>query len=653
LQIASKLFKKLENIDMATKYKGYTGKVLDINLSTKEIGEYEISDEDRELFLGGRFMSTKILWDELQPGIDPLSEENVLIVMTSPLTGTNAPSSSRYDISAKSPLTGAIGHSNSGGNFGTFLKRAGWDGIIVRGKSKSPVYLEIENDKVTIKSAAKVWGQDTQKAQQTMMGKKKGGAMAIGIAGENLVKYSTVVSQERSHGRTGMGAVMGSKKLKGMVAFGTNRVELHDQEKYKKTLKSWIKLLKEHPATGELAPKYGTAQFLTALSVHNALPTKNFQQGHFDDAYLIGGERLADEFLVKNYGCLSCPIRCGRVVNIKGKDVKGPEYEILCLLGSNLLINDMEKIIKWNQELDHLGVDSISVGTVLGFAAELNEKGMWKNGIEWGKTSNISGILKKIAERKGIGKDLSEGVKYISQKYGGEDFAPHSKGLELAAYEPRASLGHGLGYATAPRGACHLDGGYMIYMEVSGPATLNPYTWRSKPAYTLLNQDFLAAISASGNCLFTSWTLLPKITFKLPGKKILSSIVSKIMGLSWPMVGFLVTHPGIVKFHLPLAPHSKAIQQATGMKTSFGKWLKVGTRGYTIERMFNLREGVDKEHDKLARRFTHEQLVEGNKKSVVPLDKMLPKYYKMRGWDKNGIPKKRTLKKLGMKFLVS
>ena len=638
---------------MASKYKAYTGKILDINLSTKEIGEYMVSDEDRELFLGGRFLSTKILWDELKPGIDPLSDENVLVVMTSPLNGTNAPSTSRYDISAKSPLTGGIGHSNSGGNFGVFLKRAGWDGIVVRGKSKSPVYIDIEDDTVKIKSAAKVWGKNTQDSQAAMLGKNKGGAMAIGIAGENQVKYSTIVSQERCHGRTGMGAVMGSKKLKGMIARGSNKLEFHDKEGFKKTIKKWTTLLKEHPATGDLAPKYGTAQFLTSLSVHSALPTKNFSQGSYDDAHLIGGERLADEFLVKNYGCLSCPIRCGRVVNIDGKDVKGPEYEILCLLGSNLLINDMEAILRWNLELDHLGVDSISVGTVLGFAAELNEKGLWKNGIEWGKTSNISGILKKIAKREGIGKDLSEGVRYLSEKYGGKEFAPHVKGLELAAYEPRASVGHGLGYATAPRGACHLDGGYMIYMEVSGPATLDAFHWRSKPAYTILDQDFLAAISAAGNCLFTSWTLLPKITFKLPGRKVLSSIVSKIMTVTWPAISFLVKHPKMVFFHLPLTPHSKALYQATGMKMSFGKWFQVGTRGYTLERMFNLREGIDKKQDNLAKRFTDEPIIEGNKKSVVPIDKMMPKYYKLRGWDKDGIPKKKTLNKLGLNFVVS
>ncbi len=631
---------------MGTSFQGYMGKILDIDLTSGTIGTYDLDDRDRELFLGGRYLSTKILWDLLKPGTDPLSPENILLVMTSPLTGTNAPSSSRYDISARSPLTGAIGHSNSGGNFGIHLKKAGYDGIIVRGKSEKHVYLEITDEAVEIKDAAHLWGMNTQDAQEAM---GKGGTMAIGPAGENLVKFGSVVSQERSHGRTGMGAVMGSKNLKGMVARGKQKIELTDKDNYKKIIKKWTQLLTAHPATGEQAPALGTAGFLTGLSVRNALPTKNFSRGSYEDAYQIGGERLAEEFLVKNYGCQSCPIKCGRVVNIDGKDVKGPEYEILCLLGSNMLINDMEAILRWNLELDHLGMDAISVGTIMGFAAELDEKGLWKTGIEFGKKENISEVLQKIAHREDIGDDLAEGVRALSKKYGGEDFAPHAKGLELAAYEPRACVGHGLGYATATRGGCHLDGGYMVYFEVSGPLNLKPFHYRSKPSWVALDQDLLAVISAGGNCLFTSWTFVPSAAFKLPGRRILSAVATSLLTHSWPMIRCLYKMPkGIMKFHLPMLPHTKALKMATGMKMDFGRFMKVGARGYNMEKLFNLREGIDKEFDSLAKRFTGDPLLPGNKKSVVKLDKMLPKYYRLRGWDKNGLPKKRTLKKLGL-----
>ncbi len=627
--------------------------MLDVNLTTGKVGEYQVSDTDRELFLGGRYLSTKILWDELKPGVDPLSDENILVVMTSPLTGTGGPCTSRYDISAKSPQTGAIGHSNSGGNFGMNLKRAGWDGMVVRGKADSPVYLEIEDDTVSIKKAGKIWGMDTQEAQKAMLGTGKGGSMAIGPAGENLVKFAAVVSQERCHGRTGMGAVMGSKNLKGMIARGTKSVPINDPENYKITVKKWIKLLQGHPATGVMAPRLGTAFSLMPLSVRNTLPTKNFSAGTYDKAYNISGEMLAEKHLVKNFGCISCPIRCGRVVNINGHEVKGPEYEIMCLMGSNLLIDDLEAIIHWNYEIDLLGMDTISTGTILGFAAELNEKGIWKNGIAFGDKKAMSKAIQDIAYRRGIGNDLAEGVRFLSKKYGGEDFAPHVKGLEFPAYEPRGTVSQALGYATATRGACHLDAGYEVYMEVTGPITMDQHKYRGKPPWTVLTQNLMAVISAGGNCLFTGWTFVPKPAYKVPGKPLLSKIVTAVMSnVGWLIAATVKTPPWLLKIHVPfLLPHSKALKEATGMKMDFGIWSRIGERGYNMEKLFNLREGINKEHDKLARRFTDEPLIPGKPKTVVRMDKMLPKYYRLRGWDKNGIPKKKTLKKLKLDFI--
>ncbi|HPG50827.1 MAG TPA: aldehyde ferredoxin oxidoreductase family protein [Spirochaetota bacterium] len=638
---------------MTSIYKGYMGKMLDVNLTTGKVGEYQVSDTDRELFLGGRYLSTKILWDELKPGVDPLSDENILVVMTSPLTGTGGPCTSRYDISAKSPQTGAIGHSNSGGNFGMNLKRAGWDGMVVRGKADSPVYLEIEDDTVSIKKAGKIWGMDTQEAQKAMLGTGKGGSMAIGPAGENLVKFAAVVSQERCHGRTGMGAVMGSKNLKGMIARGTKSVPINDPENYKITVKKWIKLLQGHPATGVMAPRLGTAFSLMPLSVRNTLPTKNFSAGTYDKAYNISGEMLAEKHLVKNFGCISCPIRCGRVVNINGHEVKGPEYEIMCLMGSNLLIDDLEAIIHWNYEIDLLGMDTISTGTILGFAAELNEKGIWKNGIAFGDKKAMSKAIQDIAYRRGIGNDLAEGVRFLSKKYGGEDFAPHVKGLEFPAYEPRGTVSQALGYATATRGACHLDAGYEVYMEVTGPITMDQHKYRGKPPWTVLTQNLMAVISAGGNCLFTGWTFVPKPAYKVPGKPLLSKIVTAVMSnVGWLIAATVKTPPWLLKIHVPfLLPHSKALKEATGMKMDFGIWSRIGERGYNMEKLFNLREGINKEHDKLARRFTDEPLIPGKPKTVVRMDKMLPKYYRLRGWDKNGIPKKKTLKKLKLDFI--
>jgi len=634
---------------MSSNYKAYTGKMLKIDLTTGAIGEYQITDADREKFLGGRHMSTKILWDLLKPGTDPLSPENVLIINTGPLTGTGAPSSSRYDISAKSPLTGGIGHSNSGGNFGLHLKRAGWDGIVILGRAEKPVYIDIYNEKVEIRDASHIWGKDTQVSQELM---GKGGTVAIGPAGENMVKFASAVSQERSHGRCGMGAVMGSKNLKGLVARGTGKTEVAEPEKLKEHYKKWTAMLRKHPATGDLAPRYGTAVCLTTLSKGNALPTKNFSTGTYENAELLGGVRLAEEYLVKNYGCVTCPIRCGRVVNIDGKEVKGPEYEILCLLGSNMLINDMDAIIRWNYQLDLLGMDSISAGTVMGFAAELNEKGLWKNGIEFGRKDNIAQIIEDIAFRRGIGNDLAEGVRAMSEKFGGGDFAPHVKGLEIAAYEPRGSVGHGLGYATASRGACHLDGGYLVYFEVTGPVLLDPYHWRSKPGWAVLDQNMMSAISSGGQCLFTSWTFVPPIAYKVPGSKMASWIITKILTYGWASIeGILMLPYSLQKIHVPLLPHTKAIELATGMKCDFGRFMEAGARGYTLERLFNMREGIGKKDDTLPKRFTDEEQIKGRPETKVPINKMLPRYYQLRGWDENGVPTPKTLKKLGLDFV--
>jgi aldehyde:ferredoxin oxidoreductase len=638
---------------MNSKYKGYTGKLLDIDLSLEKIDTYHVSDRERERFVGGRFLSTKILWDELKPGIDPLSPDNILIIMTSPLTGTGAPSTSRYDISAKSPQTGIIGHSNSGGNFGIHLKRAGWDGIVIRGKAKDPVYIDIKDDAVKIKDATDIWGKNTEETKE-LLGDKNAGKMVIGPAGENLVKYSTIVSQDRTHGRSGMGAVMGSKNLKAIIAQGTKKIVLYNPDGFKKLTKHWIEMLKNHPATGDFAPKYGTSGFLQSLSDHNALPTKNFSGGHYKDAHMLTGQTLAEKRLVRNAGCVSCPIRCARIVKLDGQEIKGPEFEVLCLLGSNMLINDMDAIIRWNYELDLLGIDTISFGTVMGFAAELNEKALWENGIDFGKKENISQIMHDIAYRRGIGNDLAEGVRYLSKKYGGEDFAPHSKGMEIAGYEPRGAVGHALGYATANRGACHLDGGYVVYFEATGPVTLDPHHYRSKPGYVILDQNLLAAISAGGICLFTSWTFLPPFLYKIPNSKLMSWVFRKILTYSWVTIDLTLRLPTfMLKYHLPMLPHTKALKQATGMEMDFGKFLRLGERGFTMERLFNLREGLTAKDDTLPKRFTHDEQIPGNKKSKVPLAKMLPKYYRIRGWDKNGIPSKQTLKRLDLEDMMN
>ncbi len=633
---------------MASRYKGYMGKVLEIDLTTGKIGEYEISDDEREAFVGGKYLSTKILWDRLKPGTDPLGEDNILVVMTSPFTGSGAPSTSRYDISAKSPLTGAIGHSNSGGNFGIHLKRSGFDGIIIRGRAKNPAYVEIDFGDVRIKNAEELWGLDTEETQKRL---GRGGKMVIGPAGENLVLYAAIVSEERAHGRCGLGAVMGSKNLKAIVARGAKKVPVYDETLFNELRKKWFQVIKSHPYTGDMLPRYGSASFLRFINSGNTLPTHDFTKGNFDRADSISGETLARKYMTRNYGCVSCPIRCGRRVMVDGKEVKGPEYETLALFGSNLDLDDMERIIEWNHKLELLGLDSISTGTTIGFAMELNEKGLWDSGLSFGNPDGIGQVIEDIAYRRGIGDELAEGTKRLARKYGGEDFAPHVKGLELPAYEPRGSVGHGLGYATASRGGCHLDAGYIVMYERVIPSHWDPYDTKSKPSLVVLSQSLLGGVSAMGSCLFSALTAFPKPMLSLDPGGTISRLISKIFTLSYRITESLLRLPvNMLPFHMPFSmlPHTKTFEALTGMRMRLGDLLYVGYRGYTLERMFNIREGITKDDDTLPRRFTSVPQQPLNHGSRVRLGEMIPRYYHLRGWNENGVPRDTELKRLGL-----
>ncbi len=637
---------------MASKYKGYMGKYAIVNLSTGAITEDDVSDRDRELFLGGKGLATKMLMDIQKPGVDPYSPEAHLIINTGPLTAANAPCSSRFNVTCKSPATGGIATANCGGNFGMQLKKAGFDAIVITGKSDHPVFIDITDNHIEIRDATDMWGMDTEEAQEHLG--PKGGKAVIGPAGENLVIYAGIVSNERIAGRCGVGAVMGSKKLKALRAIGTQKVPVAEPEKFKTIVKSWIDTLKAHPSTGELMPRYGTANMVNKINLGNAFPTKNFQHGFYEHADKISGETLADTLLVKNSGCTTCPIRCARVVNVEGKDVKGPEFETLGLLGSNIANSDLYLICKWNREMDLLGIDTISCGSTIAFAMELNEKGILKSELEFGRTDNISKILDDIAHRRGVGDILADGVKKMAAKYGGEEFAIHAKGLEIASYDPRGAHGLGLGYATANRGGCHLNAGYLMYLERLAPINMDPLSPKSKEAWNVMQQDLLDAISACGSCLFTSFLMIPKVVHGIKPYGTVSKIVTKTLGVSGPAINLTMNLPdAMTNFHIDeILPHSRAVEALTGIPMSFGKFTKVGARVFNLERLFNLREGLTCANDTLPKRLTHTRNIPDNPKSVVPLDRMLPRYYRSRGWTKTGVPTKKKLRKLGMENIA-
>ena len=637
---------------MQSKYGGYMGRVLQINLSTGDVTDYPWTDKDRELYIGGKTMAAKILYDTLTGRENAYSEENPLIISTGPLTGTGAPSSSRFNISSLSPQTGFISSSNCGGTFGYHLKRAGIDALIITGRREERTWIEIDNGSVTFHNADDLWGTRVTECQRLLaekMSSKRGcdikfGKLCIGPAGENLVRYSAVISDERAAGRTGMGAVLGWKNVKAIAVCGNHDTPVHDPSATKKWCQKWFRYLRNHPLTGNQLPRMGTAGLVSSMQMRGLLATKNYTEGRFEHFDKVNGETLAEEYNIVNKGCLSCPIKCARTVTVEGEDVKGPELETLGLLGGGILNKDLYHILKWNKELDDLGLDTISASNTLAYAMEANERGLWNNGLKFGDIEGISKIWDDIAHRRGIGNELAEGSKRLIEKYGGKEFAMQSKGLELAAYEPRRAVGQGLGYAVSNRGGCHLNGGYLVILEGLG-LNIDAQTPHAKADFTMMFQDLMEMISATGQCLFTSYAFFPGFLITRPNGAIATAANKLLPHLGWA-IRLMNKFPRVLAFHLPVFHHTKMMQKAVGMPMTFGKYLQTGERGFNLERAVNVRFGVSAAKDSLPKRLTDVPQDPNDPRTRVPLEQMKKIYYQARGWDKSGIPTCRTLKKL-------
>ncbi|MBR5516698.1 MAG: aldehyde ferredoxin oxidoreductase family protein [Firmicutes bacterium] len=645
---------------MATKYGGYMGRVAMVDLSTGKVSDYPWSDEERRLYIGGKTMAAKILGDNLTKDTTALSAENMLVITTGPFTGSGTPSSSRFNISTLSPQTGIITSSNCGGNFGYYLKKAGFDALIIKGKAKAPIWLEIYNNTFRFHDAKELWGMKTGKVQEeldevlkTSNGKpQKNGKIVIGPAGENLVRYASIVSNERLAGRGGTGSVMGFKNLKAVTVSGNHTVEVHNKKKLDKLNKSWFKYLKKHPLTGDQLPRMGTAGIVSTMQMRGQLSTKNYNYGKFDAYEKVNGERLAEEFNIVNKGCLSCPIKCARTVEVNGNPVKGPELETLGLLGGGILNSDMEAILRWNYELDELGMDSISSASTLAFAMEANEKGLWDNGLKFGEIDEISQVFEDIAHRRGIGDELANGSKWLSEKYGGKEFAIHSKGMELAAYEPRRSVGLGLGYAVSNRGGCHLNGGYMVLLEGLS-LNVNQQTPHGKADFTAMLQDLMEGVSNCGQCLFTTYAFFPPPLIARPNSWYTKAFCASVPYLG-PVLRLINMFPEVACIHIPVFfNQTLALHYVTGMPVTFGSFMKMGKRGYTLERHINTRFGIRRKDDTLPKRLTDEPQIKGDDTTRVPLEKMKNVYYGARGWTQDGVPTPKTLKRLGLDKLDS
>ena len=641
---------------MATRFGGYMGRVVLVDLTSQTVAEYPWTDEDREKYIGGKIMAAKVLSDHLTGQEQPFSEENWIVVSTGPLTGTGAPSSGRFDLSCISPQTGILTSSNCGGSFGYHLKKAGIDALILKGRCSKHTWLEIDNGRFTFHDADEdgLWGLKVTEGQEkleSLLVKQWGarrafGQLMIGPGGENLVLYSAVLSGERAAGRTGVGAVFGWKNLKAIAATGTHEIRVAHPEKNEKWNQKWFQYLRKHPLTGNQLPRMGTAGLVSAMQMRGMLATKNYSAGRYDQFELVNGETLAEEQNIVNKGCLTCPIKCARTVDVKGREVKGPELETLVLLGGGICNDNLGDILRWNNELDELGLDTISCASTIAYAMEANEKDLWDNGLKFGETAGLSQLFEDIAHRRGIGNELAEGSRRLSKKYGGAEFAIQSKGLELAAYEPRRAVGQGLGYAVSNRGGCHLNGGYLVILEGLGLFT-NPQTPHAKADFTMLFQDLMEMISATGQCLFTSYGFFPGFLITRP-----NGVVTKIVNGAIPFIGwalrFMNKCPRALALHLPVFQQTKAMIYAVGMKMNFGKYIRCGERGYTLDRWVSTRFGIRAKDDSLPKRLTDVAQDPKDPRTKVPLEKMKKTYYRARGWDQDGVPTERTLKKLGI-----
>ena len=614
---------------------GAHGKILRVDLSAAKISQEEFSESVLRKYLGGAGLATKYLWDEVKKGADPLGAENELIFMTGPLTGTVSPSTGRYSVVAKSPLTGIWGQSNSAGYWGVDFKKTGFDGIIFQGASAEPVYLMIDGEKAELRSAKHLWGKSV--SETTRLIKAEAGerlnVASIGIAGENRVLYAAIINDlHRAAGRCGMGAVMGSKGLKAIAVSGKEEVKIADPVGFAKVSKKQYELLAQVLIRIAMET-YGTNMAIDLVNVRGAFPTRNWQTGVFPNLDEISSVAMNEKVLVKRVGCFACPIKCGRQTEIRkgpyaGTKGEGPEYESVGALGGMCGIDDMEAITMAHYLCDDYGLDTISTGSTIGFAMECYEKGALSKSdtegleLEFGNPEIMIALLHKIAKREGIGDLLAEGVKRASGKIGKgtERFAMHVKGLELPAYDSRALQLSGLAYASANRGGDHitayiqgptfLDYPFLIVDEsrVKDPLVADP----SEVFIVKDLEDALTVFDCVGACKFMG------------------------MGLATP------EWIDLIRYGLGW------------MDFTVNEFRTTGERVYNFARSYSIREGLTQAGDTLPKRLLEDPLPEGPAKGKVnELAPLLDAYYELRGWDKStGKPTQEKLKELGLDELI-
>jgi aldehyde:ferredoxin oxidoreductase len=610
---------------------GTSNKIIEVNLTDQWVEIYSIKPRERKLYLGAKGLGLKLLFDRLEPGTDPLGPENIMAFMPGVLMGTGAPCSGRFEAVAKSPLTGIIGTASCGGPFGMALKTAGWDGMLIKGKAERPTYIHIDEEGVTFKDARSIWGMDIPAAQDILSARHTG-SLVIGPAGENLVRFANIASGSRFLGRGGLGAVMGSKNLKAVVARGgAFKIRPHDPQALSRIKKKAVAHINRNQITGHHYRKFGTNANVRLNLKSNILPINNFTDGQHEKADRLSGEVMAQKHEFRHHNCKPCIIRCGHKGIFGDKEMTVPEYETIGLLGSSLGIFDSVQIAQWNQICNRLGMDTISAGSTLAWVMEAGEKGLVKSDLRFGSSQGVAQALEDIAYQKGFGKEMALGSRKLSEKYGGRNFAMQVKGLEMAAYDPRGCFGQGLAYAVANRGGCHLSA-YMVAQE-NFFGLLKPDTIRSKAEWVKFFEDLTCCINALQTCQFTMYAyMLESPLTRFTPDPLLRLLMQYLPCIAIPLVDYSV--------------YNGLWNAVTGTNISRHGFIKAGERIHVLERYMNCREGICRKDDTLPERLLKEGRASDPHKKTVPLDKMLLRYYKLRGYDSDGIPTHDTLKRL-------
>ncbi len=568
---------------------GWTGKTATIDLTDSKITEIRSDSGILKSFIGGRGLGVKLYCDSSDPNIDPLAPENILIFATGPLTGTAAPMSGRHVMVSKSPLTGTIFDSSSGGFFGKELKFAGIDALIIKGRAEEPIYISIKNDMIRIQPANELWGENVRSCTDKLS--SKGRVACIGRAGERLVPLANVMNDYfHACGRGGLGAIMGSKNLKAVVVKGDKKPMIADKEEFKKACDDAMHLIKVGPVASKGLSTYGTSAVMNLMNYTKILPAKNFQKTGFEHADKVSGEFIKEHYELKSHTCYNCIIACKHIIKsgaLEGHEV--PEYETLWAFGPDSNNEDLDEIIRANRLCNDYGIDTISSGSTIAACTELIGEDV----------KELSELVEKIGKSEGIGAELGRGSKVFSSQHG-KDVSMQCKGLELPGYDPRGALGMALAYATSNRGGCH-QRAYMIAPEVLGkPEKVDRLTFSGKAALVQFFQNETASIDSLVLCKFASFAVREK--------------------------GF-----------------ANLLSTATGVDYSTEEFQKCGERIWNLERLFNIRAGFSRKDDMLPERF-----FESGGINKEEFEKALDEYYQFRGWDENGMPTEDKLRELGL-----